>query len=173
MSTEVRMISPAQIKKIHAIKRELDMSERAYRQRLGRVGVKSCKEMSFELAKRFIRDLEDTKARRNGHQRLRRSYGPRITDKQISMVCAMWAEITRIDASEDRIAGLNHLVERLYHVSALHWLPIRLVSKLVETLKAMKADKLAKLQMEQAEQAIASSAETTQDAAPAETAAGI
>ena len=151
-TTDARPISKEQIKKIHALKREMGMTDRAYRQRLGRVGVKSCKEMTFEQAKKFIYWFDIAAAKRSGRQQQRRAYGAQhITEKQLEMVRALWREATGLDPAEDLETALNRLVERLYHVSALHWLPRRDVPKLVNTLKAMKRQKLGKETAEAAE----------------------
>lgn len=164
-----RPISWAQIKKIHALKREMGMSERAYRQRLGRVGVKSCKELSFEQAKGFIKYFDQAAAKRSGRAQQRRGYGvQRISEKQLEMVRSLWREATDLGPGDDIEAALARLVERLYHVSALHWLPRRDVPKLVETLKAMKRQKVGKETMQAAQEALvgASAAPETAESAP-------
>lgn len=142
MEADSRPISPAQIKKIHALKHEMGMSDKAYRQRLGRIGLKSCKEMTYERAKGFIYYFEQAAAKRSGRTQQRRSYGVQhITEKQMELVRALWREASNLKPGEDLEAALNHLVEHKYHVSALHWLPRQQVPKLIEMLKAMKAQK--------------------------------
>ena len=144
METVSKPITAAQIQKIHVLISKMGMSDRTYRQRLGRVGVRSCKELTFEQAKLFIYYLAIAEARSAGR---RRQYGSRsqerITDKQMAMIRAIWNEVTYLDATEDREAALNSLVENKYHVSALCWLPKRLVPRLKRTLDAMKAAKSA------------------------------
>lgn len=155
MNKDDMPISKEQIKKIHTLKHEMGMSDRTYRQRLARVGVKSCKELTFKQAKGFIYWFDIAAAKRSGRTRQRRSYGAlRITEKQMEMIRNMWREATGLDSDEDLEAALNRLVERLYHVSALHWLPRRDVPKLVNTLKAMKRQKLGKETAEAAEAAV-------------------
>ena len=155
MNKDDMPISKEQIKKIHTLKHEMGMSDRTYRQRLARVGVKSCKELTFKQAKGFIYWFDIAAAKRSGRTPQRRSYGSlRITEKQMEMIHNMWREAATLEPGEDFESALNHLIENKYHISALHWMPRRLVHKLVETIKAMKAQKLGKETAQAAEEAI-------------------
>ena len=159
-----RPISKEQIKIIHTLKSKMGMSDRAYRQRLGRVGVKSCKEMTYERAKGFIHYLKIDAAKKLGKTYARNGYGAKhITPAQMAMVRAMWAEISYLTDPNEREAALSHLVENKFHVSVISWMPRWQVPKLVSLLRAMKADMLGKQTRERAEQAMAATS------APAET----
>ncbi|MBQ7568384.1 regulatory protein GemA [bacterium] len=138
-ATHEMPISKEQIKIIHTLKSKMGMSDSDYRQRLWRVGVKSCKEMSFEQAKRFIHNLKIACAKKTGKTYARSGHGvARISDAQMAMIRAMWAEISYLGDTDDREVALNKLVSRLYHVRVLSWLPRWQVPKLVRTLEVMQ-----------------------------------
>lgn len=163
-------ISKEQIKIIHTLKSKMGMSESDYRQRLERAGVKSSKELTFEQAKRFINSLKRDEAKKNGKVYAGKAYGSeRISERQISMVRAMWEEVSYLSDPAAREAGLNALVKRLYHVDMLNWLPRRDAEKLVKTLWCMKLDMINKRAAEEVRQMFAETAAAKSAAQPAET----
>jgi len=163
-----RPISKEQIKIIHTLKTKMGMSERVYRQRLGRVGVKSCKEMTYERAKGFIRYLKIAAAKKLGKVYARSNGSERISQKQMDKARKMWEQVSILDDPDAREAALNKLVERLYHVSALNWLPATKAPGLFKALEAMRAQKVGKETMQAAQEALvgASAAPETAESAP-------
>ena len=168
MNTDAKPISKKQIKKIHTLKREMGMTDRAYRQRLGCVGVKSSKELTFEQAKRFIHYLAIDEAKKNGKVYAGKAYGSeRISERQMGKIRAMWEEVSYLSDPEAREAGLNALVKRLYHVDMLNWLPRRDAEKLVKTLWSMKLDIINKRAAEEVRQMFAETAQAAEAAVKA------
>lgn len=146
-------ISKEQIKIIHTLISKMGMSDRVYRQRLGRLGLKSCKEMTFKQAKGFINALQIACNKKLGKTYAGRSYGEeRISAAQMGMIRAMWYEVSYLEDPAAREAGLNALVKRLYKVDFLNWLPRRDVEKLRKTIEVMKANLPAKQDGEAAEE---------------------
>ena len=159
MKTDGRPISSAQIKIIHTLVSKMGMSDSDYRQRLGRLGVTSCKELSFEQAKRFIHALKIACAKKTGKVYAGNAYGSeRISERQMGKVRKMWEEVSYLSDPEAREAGLNALVKRLYHVDMLNWLPRRDAEKLVKTLWKMKLDIINKRAAEEVRQMFAETA---------------
>ena len=171
MNNDARPISKKQIKTIKTLQSKMGMSDRVYRQRLACVGVKSCKELTFEQAKRFIHYLAIDEAKKNGKVYAGKAYGSeRISERQMGKVRKMWEEVSYLSDPEAREAGLNALVKRLYHVDMLNWLPRRDVEKLVKTLWQMKLDIINKRAAEEVRQMFAEVAAAKSAAKPAEAA---
>ena len=163
-------INKAQTKIIHTLKGKLGLSDSDYRERLGRMGVKSSKELTFEQAKRFIKRLKRDEAKCSGKAYAGSSGGSgHISRAQMDKIRAMWAEISYLEDPDAREAGLYALVKKLYHVEFLSWLSHSEVSKLIKTLEVMKAQKADKETLQAAQEALsgALAASETAETAPA------
>jgi len=156
----VTSITPAQIKKLHALKRALGLDEDAYRAALGSMGVESSKDLSLRQAGVLIDRLEDQAIAagrwkpcgRRRHQDLQGKRGRSLggecapviyaTPDQIRMIEGMWEQVSRATDADSRLLALNRFCARIVKIDNPRWLERHHVPKIVAAMKRMGAEKL-------------------------------
>lgn len=134
------MPTPAQIKKIHALKGALKMDDEIYRLMLAGYGVKTSTKLSIAKADELITDLE-SKAVAAGAWEMRkpvRSAGAKklADDPQSKKIRALWLELHQTGKVKNPAEGaLIAYVKRMTNCNALQWLSIRQASTVIEALK--------------------------------------
>lgn len=159
------MSTPAQIRKIHALKSRLKMSEQDYRNLIMETDdgfAVSSLEMSEESGERLIAILEDAALKAGVWQKpvrigeggssspnwVKRKYenlGERkgmASPAQLRMIAAMWAQVSRVP-KDGRQKALQHFIHRLVGVDAMEFIEQRHVRIIVEAVRAMKRQKEA------------------------------
>ncbi len=138
------MITAAQIKKLHTLKKALAIQDEDYRAALGRFGVTSSKELTSDQAAHLL-DAWEVLALQAGVWQLRPKSGNQKTAKgaasqaQLTMVRSLWSQVSRLRDSQARAAGLEAFVKRITKRDQLAWCTHRDIEKLVRALKAMGA----------------------------------
>ncbi len=143
MSTE---ITPAQIKRIHTVKNALGLTDMQYRLALEQYHVFSSKQLTEVQAGQFVSELENVAVSKGKWVRPWRKYqhlGGRkdmATPKQLRMIEAMWADVSRAGTASDRAAALKKFLLR-FDISGgmedIRWHDVR---KIVAALKAMNPE---------------------------------
>jgi len=142
MSTE---ITPAQIKRIHTVKNALGLTDMQYRLALEQYHVFSSKQLTEAQAGQFVSELENVAVSRGKWVRPWRKYqhlGGRkdmATPKQLRMIEAMWADVSRAGTAADRAAALKKFLLRfeIAAIEDIRWYDVR---KIVAALKAMNPE---------------------------------
>lgn len=140
-------ITPAQIKKIHALKRALGWDEDLYREILDdRYGVNTSTRLSAQKAADFIRtfqakavELGVWQVRKIKHQGLKRKDTGYATPRQARLVEALWSQVTRQETEEDSKKALRHFIKRIIGVDDMRFVEKKDVEKLVRALEKMGA----------------------------------
>lgn len=133
-----------QIALIHIAKKQLGLTEDAYRSILWHIGgVESSKELDqigFECVMQYLAALgfkSDWTRKFYGHR-------PGMpTPAQVSLIRALWREYT--DGEGDDLS-LGQWLDRFFHVTALRFVSQEQAHKAITALKQMKARKGKKLQ---------------------------
>lgn len=139
MAAPNRAPTKKQIGLIHVAKARLGLSDDAYRDVLRQAaGVGSASELDvygFEaLMDAFARMGFESDSRKT-------SYGHRpgmASPAQVKLIRELWWEYTDGDGTE---TGLNHWLERFWHVSSMRFLTAGAAPKIITALKKMKAKK--------------------------------
>lgn len=153
------MITPVQIKKIHALKNRLGWSDEQYREYLMTEGdgfAMSCKDLSEPEADRLIKKMElaaaakgvwevRAEAQKNGsaegaskkYDELAERPGM-ATPKQLRMIEAMWKDVSYHRNAEARERALRYFLNHIAGVDRLEFVEVRQVSKIVRALERMK-----------------------------------
>lgn len=140
------MITGPQIKKLHALKNALGLTEDVYRDALAARGLSSCKDLSQQQARELINAWEQLALQAgvwekfDGHKKFK---GPRpekgATPAQLRMVEAMWASISRQTTTEAKRDSLEKFIKRITKRDRLEWCTHQDVVKLTNAMKAMGA----------------------------------
>lgn len=149
-----RSISPGQIRKIHALKGALGLSDEGYRAMVQDVHGFSgtSKDLSYEDAGQLIRRMEDAavplgvwrkgEARRRGGGRLkyddlagRQGFA---SPAQLRMIEAMWKDVSRAKTPAAREKALRAFLYRMVKVSAMEFIERRHVQVLIKALEQMR-----------------------------------
>ena len=142
-------VTTRQIRRIHALKNRLSLSEEEYRNWLSEYGVRSSKELSFEEAERLIEDMEGLAIIEGVWERLdgKRKYedlGNRegmATPKQLRMIEALWRDVSRARSVKERERTLRSFLRNRFGIEDLRWVESWQVKKIVEALRAMKCSR--------------------------------
>ena len=135
------MATPAQIKKIHALKGAMNMEDAEYRKLLSDFKVKSSTKLSIPRADELIKDLEE-KAVAMGVWEKRKPARKaqakrRLADvPQSKMIRAYWIQLHQADKVTDPSeAALCKFVKRMTRKDDLSWLNERDVTVVKKALK--------------------------------------
>ena len=140
-------ITGAQIRKLHSLKSALGLQEDEYRAALQRFDVVSCKDLSGRQAG-ILLDEWESRAAETGVWKLRavtslRHAGKRpekgASGRQLRMVEAMWAQVSRAESFDEQRSGLQKFVKRIVKRDKLEWCTHKDIGALVKTLQAMGA----------------------------------
>lgn len=143
-------ISASQVKKIHALKTALSLSDETYRVLLqDGFTVTSSKELSFEDAEILIREMENKAVsigvweKRSGCDQTGRDHSRpgMATASQIRKIKMLWGEVTTAQDESSRQRALRSFLERVVKVSDLRFLEVAAASKVINALKQMQARK--------------------------------
>ncbi|MFA5161182.1 MAG: phage protein GemA/Gp16 family protein [Elusimicrobiales bacterium] len=143
MQTDSSRVSPQQIKLIHTLKSRLGLPDSAYRSMLGDYHVRSSTQLTSDGADQLIWTLQKNAENRQVWTRPARKYenlaGRRnmATPRQLRMVEAMWAGVSRASNMAERAAALNSFLTR-FGAAKIEDVQYWQVGKIVEALKAMK-----------------------------------
>jgi hypothetical protein len=117
--------------------------------------VSSSKQLSREQAIAVIRALEDLgekkgvwQSPRSGAQKKYDHLGDRAgmaAPKQLRMIEAMWAEVSRQPDSASRAIALRSFLKRIVGIEEITWLEPVHVRKVINALNAMKFKKLVEV----------------------------
>lgn len=139
-------ITPGQVKRVHALKNALGMTDAQYREALRAYHVYSSKQLNAEQAHWFITELERAAVARGKWTRPGQKYqhlaGRRMmaTPRQLRMIEAMWADVSRATNAELRAQGLLAFLAR-FGVSGIEDVTQFDVKRVVAALEAMKASR--------------------------------
>ena len=143
------MITKAQIKKIHTMKGILGLDDELYREMLLKFNAKSCKELSKVQAANLIDILEVNAIGINKWQKPKDKYNElsnradMATPAQLRKIEAMWVELLKISEKSEVIEkrkikkSLRKLLQRLYKISDLRFLPKEKVPKVLKSIQSM------------------------------------
>lgn len=142
------MITKDQIKKIHTMKNLLGLDNELYREMLLKFKVQSSKELSKEQAKKLI-DIFEVNAigSKNKYNELS-NRADMATPAQLRKIEAMWVKFLKIADNKEAIdknrakKSLRKLLQKLYKVSDLRFLPRNKVPKILKTIETMINQKL-------------------------------
>ena len=130
------MATPAQIKKIHALKSVLDLDEEDYRLMLSAYVtpegdfVWSSKDLSFDQAASFINTMEGIIDR--SPALLERLYA---SPKQLRFIAALWGRITRAGNGEGSRKTLYSFLRNRFHVRRFDRIPKKQIGKVIKSLR--------------------------------------
>ncbi|HSA07645.1 MAG TPA: DUF1018 domain-containing protein [Candidatus Gastranaerophilales bacterium] len=142
------MITKEQIKKIHTMKNLLGLDDELYREILMKFKAKSCKDLSKEQAKKLIDILEVNAIGFKGKFNELSNRANMATPAQLRRIEAMWVEFLKIADNKEVIdkskskKSLRKLLQRLYKISDLRFLPREKVPKVLKTIQTMINQKL-------------------------------
>jgi phage gp16-like protein len=135
------MASPAQIKKIHALKGALKLEDELYRQLLAGFKVKTSTKLSIPKADELIKDLEDKAVaagvwEKRKPARKAQAKAPLNDDPQVRKIRELWIKLVQAgkvrNASE---AAMNVYVKRMTNIDRVEWLSVAKASTVIEALK--------------------------------------
>lgn len=131
------MPTPAQVKKIHALKGKLSLDDDTYRATLSGYGVTSSVKLSIAKADALIADLEE-KAVASGVWEKRDKVKRRLgDDPQTSKIQGLWASLHKVGKVESNNAkALSAYVKRMSGKDALKWCTPFEKGRIIEALKA-------------------------------------
>jgi hypothetical protein len=143
------MVTKAQIKKIHTLKKILGLDDELYREMLSRFNISSSKDLTIKDACTFIDILEVQATGINKWQKPKEKFdelsnrADMATPPQLRKIEAMWVDFLKISQGKEVIKGsiarksLRKLLRRLYHISDLRFLERDKVSKVLKTIQSM------------------------------------
>jgi len=143
MQINVAAVSPHQIKLIHTLKGKLNLPDGAYRSMLRDYHVFSSTQLTAAGADQLIWDLQKNAEKAAVWVRPQRKFNNlagrknMATPKQLRMIEAMWAEVSRASNMAERAAALQSFLPR-FGATSLEEVQYWQVHKIVEALKAMK-----------------------------------
>ena len=135
------MPTPAQIKKIHALKGALKIDDETYRLTLSGYGVKSSTKLSIAKADELLQDLEDKAVsagvweKRKAARKAKALRRP-ADDPQSKMLRAYWIQLHQAGkVTNPAESALGAFVKRMTGKGALEWLSDRDVTVVKKALK--------------------------------------
>lgn len=136
-------ITPAQIKKIHALKTALGLDDAAYRTALSACGVETSKSLSFSGAAELIDDFEQKAVKAGLWKKISWSAPESrregfASPAQLALIESLWAEVSN---APNKKTSLRHFVTRQAKVSDPRFLRDCDASKVICALKAMQKQK--------------------------------
>jgi hypothetical protein len=132
------MATPAQIKKIHALKSELGLDDGDYRAMLESytssegVHLWSSKDLTYGQASSLIRSMELIIERTPALQA--RLYA---SSKQLRFIFALWSRITRATDREGADNTLRSFLDRRFHIRRFDKIPRKQMAKVIKSLRIM------------------------------------
>ena len=135
------MPTPAQIKKIHAIKGALKMDDETYRLVLSGYGVKSSTMLSITKADELLQDLEGKAVAAGTWEKRKAPKKAKSTrrladDSQSKMLRALWIQLHQAGkVTNPAESALRAFVKRMTKKDALEWLNDRDVTIVKKALK--------------------------------------
>jgi len=128
------MPSPAQLGKIHALRRALGLDEDVYRAILERYGAASAKDLDGKRLQGFVDELED-KAVAAGVWKHRTAETPpgRATKAQVRAIRKLWKLYAK-DASPKALAAW---LKKYWKCERLEWMATETASKAIAALNKM------------------------------------
>lgn len=135
------MATPAQIKKIHALKGALKMDDELYRELLAGFKVNSSTKLSIPKAEELIQDLEEKAIAAGVWEKRKPARKAKTTrkladDEQSRLIRYLWIQLHQVgkvkNSSED---ALGAYVKRMTGIAALQWLDVKQASKVIEAMK--------------------------------------
>ena len=141
-------ISPAQVKRIHALKTALGMDDATYRAALALCGVTTSKTLTYSGAAELIADFEDKAVAAGTWRKYEAPATPSAlrlgfaTPAQLGMIKALWAEVSTVPEA-GRKAALRKFVARQAKVSDLRFLRDSDASRVICALQAMQRQQSA------------------------------
>ena len=131
------MPTPAQIKKIHAVKGALKLDDPTYRDILSGYGVKTSKRLTITKADELIADLEGKAIAAGVWVPRLRSGTARIgEDPQAMKIQSLWAQLHQTGKVQTNNAkALSAYVKRMAGKDALKWCSSAEKGRIIEALK--------------------------------------
>ncbi len=135
------MASPAQIKKIHALKGALKLDDELYRELLAGFKVKTSTKLSIPKADELIKDLEEKAVSAGVWEKRKPARKAKTTRKladgeQARLIRYLWLQLHEAskvqNSSEEALAAY---VKRMTGVAALQWLDVKKGTTVIEALK--------------------------------------
>lgn len=137
-------------KLIHTLVSKLGMPDEDYRAFLSGWNVSSSKQLNGVQAKEVIRSLEAMgekkgvwQSPRSGSKKKYDDLGDRpgmAAPKQLRMIEAMWADVSRQPNSASRALALRSFLKRIVGIEEITWLEPIHVRKITRALMAMKKE---------------------------------
>lgn len=132
------MSTEPQIKKIHALKRDLSIDDTTYREMLGAYPTDDGKqvhssaglsrEQASDLIERLEHTVDETPALRD------RIYA---TPKQHRLIAALWRKVSRARDNESRRQALDTFLRRRFHVRRSNHIPRKTADGVIKSLRKM------------------------------------
>lgn len=142
----IQMINKFQIVKIHALKKNLGWDEMTYREFLSTqfAGRTSSKQLNANEAALLIGLMEHMVGRSGAWKPNEKKYDDlkdrgalMATPKQLRLIEALWAGVSRTTGEKDRGQALNKLLNNKFGIGDIKWIKRSEVNKIVKMLKAM------------------------------------
>ncbi len=132
-----------QIKAIHTVKGSIGMTDDAYRDMLwDSFRVKTSKALDAVQAARLLIHLNRLAGRTGRRfEHLGERGRDMASPKQLRMIEAMWAGVSRAEGASARASALNKFIARITGVTDIRFLPKYDVRKVIRALKSMKQQK--------------------------------
>lgn len=134
------MLTPKQLKLLHAAKRVLKLDDDSYRDLLMRIaGADSAKLLNAHSFDLVITEFERL-GFKNTARKSRFGHRPGMaTPAQVAKMLALWAEYS---GSND-VAALDKWLDHFHHISALRFVTAEKAAKIIPALRAMASRKKA------------------------------
>lgn len=134
------MPTPAQVKKIHALKGKLAMDDDTYRATLAGYGVKTSKRLSITRADELIADLEEKAVAAGVWEKRTKAGagGSRVgEDPQAIKIQGLWASLYQAGKVQfNTPKALSAYVKRMSGKDSLRWCTAFEKGRIIEALKA-------------------------------------
>jgi hypothetical protein len=136
----MKTITPAQIKKIKILQRQLGLSEEDYRAMLRSVaGVESCKALTGAKIDLVILHLERCRGQGAGASGNNKKAGysrPMATQPQLDKIQELWERVSTAPPDKRQMA-LDFFLLKRFKVHSRNWLSAATASRVIEGLKQM------------------------------------
>lgn len=144
-------ITAGQIKKIHTIKSRLGWSDEEYRRFIADWWVNTSKDLSYEGAVEVIRSMEaeavkcGVRSAGCGVKRYEELAGRpgMASPRQLRMIEAMWAGVSRVRGQGARAAALRHFLKRLIGVEEMRFIEAVQTHMVIEAMKWMRKGRIS------------------------------
>jgi len=133
----------AQLKKIHALKKDLHLDDKRYHLLLAEHGnhatapVTSSKELTVHQASGIIKSLEHLLEK--NPDLFSHAYA---SDRQVRKIFALWHEVTGIHDTDPTVRTLKTFLEHHFHIRDFTHIPKRKVPKIIHALNKMILNKI-------------------------------